>query len=399
MPPVFSLRSQSRVLLGVLLLSVLLPSLIGLGILSERLGELGAPVDRTWFIGLPLAAAVLAWLFGSWLVRCRLAEPLGRLTDHIEQLSQGVSSARLNLDRRDELGQLATAANALNDRLSDTFASLGQGSKQLDKTSDELNAIAAYFGQGIQDQNLRTDQVATAMEEMSAAAQEVAGATARAARAADDAEQATQQGEQAMVGMVNCIHDVRDEITSTAKVIHQLEADSGRIGEVLAVIHSIAEQTNLLALNAAIEAARAGESGRGFAVVADEVRNLAQRTAESTAETNTIIAAVQKGAASAVQAIESGRRSSDRGVEQVQLAGRILNGVTDAVQTIRDMAQQIATAAEEQTLVAEDISRNLSQVVEIAAGNEESVRQTETTGRKLRELSASLSGLAALQVR
>ena len=140
---------------------------------------------------------------------------------------------------------------------------------------------------------------------------------------ARESEQATQQGEQAMVGMVNCIHDVRDEITSTAKVIHQLEADSGRIGEVLAVIHSIAEQTNLLALNAAIEAARAGESGRGFAVVADEVRNLAQRTAESTAEINTIIAAVQKGAASAVQAIESGRRSSDRGVEQVQLAGEV----------------------------------------------------------------------------
>ena len=295
MPPDFSLRNQSQVFLGVLLLSVLLPALIGLAILSDRLGKLGAPVERTWLIGLPLAAGVQAWLFGAWLVRRRLAEPLGRLTDYIEQLSLGVSSTELRLDRRDELGRLATAANALNDRLSDTFVRLGQGTRQLDKASDELSAISAYFGQGIQDQNLRTDQVATAMEEMSAAAQQVAGATVQAARAADGAEQATQQGEQAMVGMVNCIHDLRDEITDTARVIHQLEADSGRIGEVLAVIHSIAEQTNLLALNAAIEAARAGQSGRGFAVVADEVRNLAQRTAESTAEINTIIAAVQKG--------------------------------------------------------------------------------------------------------
>ncbi|MDT4869364.1 Methyl-accepting chemotaxis protein CtpH [compost metagenome] len=134
-------------------------------------------------------------------------------------------------------------------------------------------------------------------------------------------------------------------------------------------------------------------------MVADEVRNLAQRTAQSTAEINAIIAAVQKGAASAVQAIESGRRSSEKGVEQVHLAGRILNGVTDAVQTIRDMTQQIATAAEEQTLVAEDISRNLSQLVEIAVSNETGVRETETAGRRLRELSSSLSGLAALQAR
>jgi methyl-accepting chemotaxis protein len=186
-----------------------------------------------------------------------------------------------------------------------------------------------------------------------------------------------------MVGMVNGINDIRDEITNTAKVIHRLADDSGRIGEVLAVIHSIAEQTNLLALNAAIEAARAGEQGRGFAVVADEVRNLAQRTAQSTAEINTIIATVQKGAESAVQAIESGKRSIESGIDQVQLAGKILGGVTDAVQTICDMNQQIAVAAEEQTLVTEDISRNLSELVVISASNQENVRRTESAGKSL----------------
>ncbi|AOE83191.1 chemotaxis protein component [Pseudomonas sp. TCU-HL1] len=315
MPLELSLRSKTLVLLGACLLSVLLPALVGLGLLSDRLGELGAPTAPAWLMALPPTAAVLAWLLGGWLIQQRLVAPLGQLTGYVERLGQGSASERLRLDRRDELGRLAAAANVLNDRLSDTFASLGQGTRQLDRASDELSTIASHFGQGIQEQNQRTDQVATAMEEMSAAAQEVAGATAQAARAADDAEQAAQQGEQAMVGMVSCINDVRDEITSTARVIHQLEVDSGRIGEVLEVIHSIAEQTNLLALNAAIEAARAGESGRGFAVVADEVRNLAQRTAQSTAEINAIIAAVQKGAASAVQAIESGRRSSEKGVE------------------------------------------------------------------------------------
>ncbi|WP_438810783.1 methyl-accepting chemotaxis protein [Pseudomonas laurentiana] len=231
------------------------------------------------------------------------------------------------------------------------------------------------------------------MEEMSSAAQEVASHTLQAARAADDAENATQQGEKAMVSMVKSIHDIRDEITDTASVIHRLEADSGRIGEVLAVIHSIAEQTNLLALNAAIEAARAGEQGRGFAVVADEVRNLAQRTAQSTAEINTIIDAVQKGAEQAVRAIESGKRSSENGVEQVRLAGEILSGVTGAVQTIRDMSQQIATAAEEQTLVTEDISRNLCELVAIAANNQESVRRTEGASKHVHQVSSTLAEL------
>ncbi|MGS0541820.1 methyl-accepting chemotaxis protein [Pseudomonas parakoreensis] len=248
---------------------------------------------------------------------------------------------------------------------------------------------------GTNEQFNRTDQVATAMNEMSATAQEVARHAADAARAADDADQSAQQGEKVMQGTIHTITRMRGEIANTAEVIRRLESDSGRIGKVLEVIRGIAEQTNLLALNAAIEAARAGEAGRGFAVVADEVRNLAQRTAESIIEINQIIQNVQTGAVDAAQAIESGQARSDESVEQVTQAGAMLERITHAVEAIRDMNRQIATAAEEQTSVAEDISRNLTEITSIASTNLNSVQRTESASQNLHGLSGQLNEVTA----
>ena len=374
-----SIRTQVLTSIGASLLLVMLSVPLCVYFFTNVLSE------PTWFTGALALLAVggLAWLLALRLFNRVLFAPLGHLLECIEPLDRSHNAEQANKVRIDQAGCLQWAADTLRDVRLETSMRLEQSTRQLDAASGELNSIAIELGQGIQDQSLRLDQVATAMEEMASTAQEVASHATRAARAADDAENATQQGEKAMVGMVNGINDIRDEITNTAKVIHRLADDSGRIGEVLAVIHSIAEQTNLLALNAAIEAARAGEQGRGFAVVADEVRNLAQRTAQSTAEINTIIATVQKGAESAVQAIESGKRSIESGIDQVQLAGKILGGVTGAVQTICDMNQQIAVAAEEQTLVTEDISRNLSELVVISASNQENVRRTESAGKSL----------------
>ncbi|WP_420800879.1 methyl-accepting chemotaxis protein [Pseudomonas cavernae] len=228
---------------------------------------------------------------------------------------------------------------------------------------------------------------------MSATAQEVARHAAEAARAADDADHSAQQGEQVMQATIHTITGMRSEIANTAEVIRRLESDSGRIGKVLEVIRGIAEQTNLLALNAAIEAARAGEQGRGFAVVADEVRTLAQRTAESTAEIHQIIDTVQTGALNAVRAIENGQSRSEQGVTQVTEAGAMLQRITAAVEAIRDMNRQIATAAEEQTSVAEDISRNLTEITAIATSNEEQVRRTQHSSQELHGLSGQLTSV------
>ncbi|WP_422631292.1 methyl-accepting chemotaxis protein [Pseudomonas taetrolens] len=226
---------------------------------------------------------------------------------------------------------------------------------------------------------------------MSATAHEVARHAADAAHAADDADQCARQGEKVMHGSIDIITLMRSEIASTATVIRRLETDSGRIGKVLKVIRGIAEQTNLLTLNAAIEAARAGEAGRGFAVVADEVRSLAQRTAESIIEINQIIQIVQTGAVEAAQAIESGQSRSEESVEQVTLAGAMLERITQAVEAIRDMNRQIATAAEEQTSVAEDISRNLTEITSIASTNLDNVQRTEAASHHLHELSGQLN--------
>ncbi|MGB4073555.1 methyl-accepting chemotaxis protein [Pseudomonas sp.] len=354
--------------------------------------QINAAADRTILVGtvLLLAATVVIALFSLWLVNRNLIIPIRHLISHVDELSHGHFGQHVSTDRHDELGMLAIASNTLRDFLASTTQSLQQSSGNLDNASSELNNIATRMTQGIQDQFNRTDQVATAMHEMSATAQEVARHAAEAANAADDADSAARQGETVMQATIKTITDIRGEISNTSEVIRRLENDSGRIGKVLEVIRGIAEQTNLLALNAAIEAARAGEQGRGFAVVADEVRTLAQRTAESTAEIHQIIDTVQTGAVNAVRAIESGQQRSEEGVTQVTEAGATLQLITSAVEAIRDMNRQIATAAEEQTSVAEDISRNLTEITSIASSNQENVERTQAASHNLRNLSGEL---------
>ncbi|MFJ7313943.1 methyl-accepting chemotaxis protein [Pseudomonas sp. NPDC098747] len=364
---------------------------------TEQSALISAEADRTVWLGLlvMLVSGLLIGLLSLWLVNRNLIEPIRKLIDYVTQLSRGKLAERVVSDRQDELGNLAAAANTLRDFLADTFTRLQRSASDLDSASGELNAIATIMAGGTNEQFNRTDQVATAMNEMSATAQEVARHAADAARAADDADQSAQQGEKVMQSTIHSITQMRSEIANTATVIRRLEADSGRIGKVLEVIRGIAEQTNLLALNAAIEAARAGEAGRGFAVVADEVRNLAQRTAESIIEINQIIQSVQTGAVDAAQAIDSGQTRSDESVEQVTQAGAMLERITHAVEAIRDMNRQIATAAEEQTSVAEDISRNLTEITSIASTNLDNVQRTESASQNLHGLSGQLNEVTA----
>ena len=364
---------------------------------AQKSLAISAYAERTVMVGLAimLLSGALIGLFSLWLINRNLILPIRGLIDYVTQLSHGRFAERVTSKRQDELGQLAAAANTLRDFLAETFSRLHRSATYLVSASGELNSIAGLMATGTHEQFNRTDQVATAMTEMSATAQEVARHAASASRAADDADQSAREGAEVMKVTIATIGQMRTEILNTGTIIRRLETDSVRIGKVLEVIRGIAEQTNLLALNAAIEAARAGEAGRGFAVVADEVRSLAQRTAASIIEINQIIQAVQTGAVDAAEAIVSGQSCSDDSVEKVTQAGAMLAHITQAVEAIRDMNRQIATAAEEQTSVAEDISRNITQITTVATANLDNVQRTEAASHNLRSLSGELNEVTA----
>ncbi|WP_409201466.1 methyl-accepting chemotaxis protein [Pseudomonas fluorescens] len=220
------------------------------------------------------------------------------------------------------------------------------------------------------------DQVATAVHEMTATAQDVARNATQAAQAASHADQAAAQGMQIVRDTSNSIGVLAIEIGKAVGVVQTLAKDSENINAILTAIRGIAEQTNLLALNAAIEAARAGEQGRGFAVVADEVRNLAQKTQKATEEIQTMIQQLQQGTRDVVRVMEDSQNRTDESVQQAAKAAEALETITQAVSVINDMNTQIASAAEEQSAVADDINRNvinIGQVAnEVAGGADES---------------------------
>jgi methyl-accepting chemotaxis protein len=362
---------------------------------DELSAQISASADTTFLTGLIglIGGGIGILLLSLWLVNRRLVAPIGELIGHINQLSHGNFSVNIQSSRQDELGRLAGAASILRDFLSDTFTRLKQSTHELDSANRDLNAIANQMAHGSSEQFSRTDQVATAMHEMSATAQEVARHASEASVAASETDQAVQQGNVVMQSTIKTIITMSEEIAGTASVINQLEEDSVRIGKVMEVIHGIAEQTNLLALNAAIEAARAGEAGRGFAVVADEVRNLARRTADSTNEINQIIANVQTGTSNAAKAIQNGQSISERSVAQVKEAGAILDTISASVDSMRTKNIQIATAAEEQTSVSEDIARNLTEITAIASANQAQVEKTQDAAIHLQSLSVGLGEL------
>ena len=243
---------------------------------------------------------------------------------------------------------------------------------------------------GVQQQQSEVDQVATAMNEMSATVQEVARNAAVAAEAARKANGEATTGKQVVSQTVNAINEVAAEVEAATTVIHQLNADSNQIGTVLDVIRGIAEQTNLLALNAAIEAARAGDQGRGFAVVADEVRTLATRTQESTREIQKMIEGLQVGTRNAVQVMEQGRSKAQASVQQAAGAGESLSSITGVVGTISDMNAQIASAAEQQGAVAEEINRNIVNISQVTGQTAAGAGQIADASRELAKLAMHL---------
>jgi len=309
--------------------------------------------------------------------------PIDALRNKIMSIeSEADLTARIDIESKDEIGDTASAFNAMLEKFQDVVTQIHQVASELLINTMSVASAADLTMQNSLQQQQETSSVATGMTEMSATVSDVALNAEAASQAAKEGNEETTNGRNIVNATVTTIGSLASEVEDAASVIQNLESDSQSIGSVLDVIKSIAEQTNLLALNAAIEAARAGEQGRGFAVVADEVRTLASRTQESTAEIESMIERIQVGVNGAVKVMSSSREQAQNAVNQANQAGSSLETIAQAVSSISAMNVQIATAAEEQKVVVEEMNRsvvNISLVSdETASGAQETSNSTTT---------------------
>jgi len=323
--------------------------------------------------------------------------PMRKLIAHMEDIAEGEGDLTVRLEHRsqDELGKLAAAFNRFLDKLHGTIGQVAASANELGVAARRLTGVAEESNRTVSSQLGEINQVATAMHEMTATIHDVAANAASAANGAGEADDEARHGQQVVSETIKVIDELAAEVENSADVIQQLEAESANIGAVLDVIRDIAEQTNLLALNAAIEAARAGEQGRGFAVVADEVRTLASRTQQSTGEIQVIIQSLQGRAAAATQAMASGRSKAGASVARAGAAGESLAKITSAVASINDMNTQIASAAEEQSAVSEEINRNTVSIHDLAEASSTAGQQTASEAAQLESLASDLQGRMA----
>ena len=329
----------------------------------------------------------------SWAIANNVVKRLGVTVDELEALTANDLTIKVTVDGKDEISRLQQSTQMLCQHLLDIISKINATTAQLTATAEEVSVVTVQTSNNIQQQQSETELVATAMNEMSATIQEVAQNVGNTYTAANKAHSETQKGRSIVEDSIQGIQNLAEKIDSASEVVTQVEKDSEHINTVLSVIMSIAEQTNLLALNAAIEAARAGEQGRGFAVVADEVRTLAGRTQESTEEINDIIDKLQNGSQSAVKAMNLSREQARAAVDQANLAGSSLASITESVSEIDQMCSQIATAAEEQSAVTEDMSSNIVQINDMAAQNALASEEISQGGKDLTRMAVELQEL------
>ncbi len=340
------------------------------------------------------AAAALLGLLLIWLTATGVTRPINSVAAMLKEIASGDGdlTQRLAYAKKDELGELVNWFNRFLDKLQPTIAQIKQSITEARGTADQSSAIARQTSEGMQVQFREIDQVATASNEMSATAHDVANSASNAANAARGADQSAREGMSIIEQSTRDITTLAEEVSKAVGEVEALAVNSEQIGSVLEVIRSIAEQTNLLALNAAIEAARAGESGRGFAVVADEVRNLAKRTQDSVEEIRLVIERIQSGTRGVVATMHSSQSQAQSNAGQIHQAVQALGKISDAVTVISDMNLQIASAAEQQSAVAEEVNRNVSAIRTV----------TETlTGQATESaaISSQLNALASQQMK
>ncbi|MCV4343882.1 methyl-accepting chemotaxis protein [Pseudomonas capsici] len=347
-------------------------------------------------VGITVLVLVIISVIGI-VMTGTLLRPLRLMKDNLDDIvaGEGDLTRRLAITSQDELGELAGSFNRFVDKIHGIVRQITEMTTQLTGLVSEVSDQAQRSELAMDRQRHETDQVATAINEMSAAAQEVAKSAQGASVAAQQTDEQGKAAKRVVDGSIKQIHALVEDIRKSGTSLDSLQQDVSSIVSVLGVIRSIAEQTNLLALNAAIEAARAGEAGRGFAVVADEVRALASRTQQSTQEIQGMIDRLQKGTEEAVGAMRRSSEAGDGTSTQANDAGLSLVTIGELIATINSMNAQIASAAEEQTAVAEEINRSVHQIAVAVETVADETRQGAQTSRSLFDLGKRLGGLVA----
>ena len=350
--------------------------------------------SRTMVFGFVLLAA-LSTVALAWLLTRSIVGPLSHAVRAAENVAQGDLTQNVEVTGDDEVTRLLVALQTMQGSLRSTLQLIRQSAGQMAASATDLNGITDQSSRSLQKQTAEIEQAATAVNEMTSAADEVARNAVSTSESTRLSNETARDGQQRVGETASAIQALSTNIGETSSLVQNLADQSRDIGKVLDVIRSIAEQTNLLALNAAIEAARAGESGRGFAVVADEVRALAHRTQQSTLEIDQMVSAMRTGSSEALTSMQSSTQRASETLILAEGAGGALSQITDSIDQIHQRNLVIASAAEEQAQVAKEVDRNIVNIRDLSAQSSSGAGQINGSSHELARLAVSLNEAVA----